>query len=80
MTYVDAAITVLETSRSPMTTSEIMTEITRRQLIRIAGQAPKKTLSSALYRSLGKHPRLRRKAEQGSLRAVRGSVRWYVVR
>jgi hypothetical protein len=80
MTYVDAAITVLETSRSPMTTSEIMAEITRRQLIQITGKTPQQTLSAALYRSLGKHPRLRREAEQGNLRAARGSVRWYVIR
>jgi hypothetical protein len=79
MTYIEAAITVLEASRSSLTRSEIMAEITRRQLIQIAGQTPGNTLSAALYRNLGKHPRLRREAEQGSNRAKRGSVRWYVV-
>jgi hypothetical protein len=79
MTYLEAAVTVLEASPRPLTTSEIMAEITRSSLIPITGQTPGRTLAAALYRNLGKHPRLHREAEQGSWRAVRGSVRWYVV-
>lgn len=80
MTYLEAAVTVLEASSRPLATSEIMAEITRRGLVPITGQTPERTLASALYRNLGKHPRLRREAEQGRNRAARGSVRWYVAR
>jgi hypothetical protein len=78
MTYLEAAITILEGSPHPLTTSEIMAEITRRRLIQIAGQTPEATLGAALYRNLGKHPKLRREAVQRGNRGVRGSVRWYV--
>jgi HB1, ASXL, restriction endonuclease HTH domain len=79
MTYLEAAITVLKTSRHPLATSEIMAEITRRGLIPTTGQTPTRTLSAELYRNLGKHPRLRREAKQGGSGAARGSVRWYLV-
>jgi hypothetical protein len=78
MTYLQAAVAVLEASPRPLTTSEVMAEITRRDLIQVTGQTPERTLAAALYGNIGKHPRLRREAEQGAYRAVRGSVRWYV--
>lgn len=80
MTYLEAAITVLEASPRPMAAPEILAEITRRELIQFTGQTPDRTLAAELYRSLGKHPKLRRDAKPGKTRAARGSVRWYVVR
>jgi HB1, ASXL, restriction endonuclease HTH domain len=79
MTYLQAAITVLEDSQRPLSTSEIMAEISRRDLIQATGKTPERTLAAALYRGIGKHPRLRRDAEEGDFRALYGSVRWYVV-
>lgn len=79
MTYLKAAITVLQASGRPLTTSEIMEQITQRDLVPLTGQTPHATLASALYRNLGKHPQLRREAVQGPSRAVWGTVRWYVV-
>jgi hypothetical protein len=64
MTYLTAAIAVLQASGRPLTTSEVMAEITRQGLIPITGQTPEATLSAALYRNLGKHPQLRREAVQ----------------
>jgi hypothetical protein len=76
MTYLEAAITVLLTSRRPLTTAEIMERITRDGLVTGAGRTPEATLSAALYKNLGKDPLLRREAKQGRQRAVRGTVRW----
>jgi len=76
MTYLEAAITVLRASPCPLTTKEIMERITRDGLVPHTGRTPIATLSAVLYRNLGKDPRLRREAEQGRRRAVRGTVRW----
>jgi hypothetical protein len=78
MTYLEVAITVLEASPRPMDAPEILAEIRRRKLIPLTGRTPDRVLAAALYRNLGKHPRLRRHAKQGRSRAARGSVRWYV--
>lgn len=78
MTYLEAAITVLRTSRRPLTTAEIMERITRDGLVTGTGRTPEATLSAVLYRSLGKDPLLRREAKQGRQRAVKGTVRWTV--
>lgn len=78
MTYIEAAIAVLEASPRPMTIAEIMTEVTRRKLVPITGQTPEQTLATALYRHLGKHPRLRHSTEQGRLRTIKGSSLWYL--
>jgi hypothetical protein len=74
MTYLEAAITVLEASPHPLTASEIMEQITKLGLIEVTGKTPRTTLTAALYRNLGKHPKLRREAVR---RGGRGSVRWY---
>jgi hypothetical protein len=80
MTYLEAAIAVLEASRRPMAAPEILAEIRRRELIQFTGRTPDRTLAAVLYRNLGKHPKLRRDARPGKSRAARGSVRWYVAR
>jgi hypothetical protein len=78
MTYLEAAITVLEDARRPLTTAEIAEHIARSGLITASGRTPKATLSAALYRSVGKRSQLRREAEPGPRRAKRGTVRWSV--
>jgi hypothetical protein len=79
MTYLEAAITVLDESSNPLSTTELLEKIITRALIPVVGKTPDRTLSAELYRNLGKHPRLRREAVQGHGRAWRGTVRWYVV-
>lgn len=79
MTYLTAAIAVLQASERPLTVPEIMAEIARRGLIPITGKTPEATLAATLYRNLDKHPLLRREAVQGTWRAEKGTVRWYVV-
>ena len=76
MTYLEAAIAVLNASQHPLTTAEIMARIVREGLVPISGRTPGATLSAALYRNLGKHQHLRREAQSGRHRAARGSVRW----
>jgi hypothetical protein len=80
MTYLEAAITVLRASHRPLTLTEIMERIARDGLVPVTGRTPQATLSAALYRNLGKDPRLRREAEQVRLRAARGTVRWTLAR
>jgi HB1, ASXL, restriction endonuclease HTH domain len=80
MTYLEAAITVLRASRHPLTTKEIMERMARGGLVPLTGQTPMVTLSAALYRNLGKDPRLRWKGVPGPLRAARGTVRWTLAR
>lgn len=78
MTYLEAAVVVLEASDHPLTTYEILMQIESRELVPSSGQTPVRTLRAALYRNLGKHPRLRVQSEEGSGRAAWGSVRWYL--
>lgn len=79
MTYLEAAISVLSASDEPLTAAEIMNRIEDAELIQITGLTPGRTLAAALYRNIGRHPRLRKEANHGPGRAARGSVRWYVV-
>lgn len=78
MTYLEAAVIVLEASDHPLTTYEVLMQIEGRGLVLPSGQTPVRTLRAALYRSLGKHPRLRKQSREGSGRAAWGSVRWYM--
>jgi hypothetical protein len=78
LSYMDAAVRVLETSKCPMTAREIVAEAVRSGLLRPAGKTPEATMSAALYTSVNKDPRSRvvRLHEPGSKRAARGTVRW----
>jgi hypothetical protein len=80
MTYFEAALLVLKASNRPLSTAEILDRIERRKLISVTGQTPVATLAATLYRHLGKHPELLCERIAGPQRAVRGSVRWTVVR
>lgn len=80
MTYLEAAITVLRSSPRPLTMPEIAERMLSEGLVITTGRTPVATLSATLYRSLGKHPQLRREAEPGHQRPKRGSVRWTLAR
>jgi hypothetical protein len=80
MTYLEAAIKVLGTSQEPLTAAEITDRIIASGLVYTEGRTPEATLKAVLYRNLGTHPQLRRVAQAGRKRAVRGSVRWTLAR
>ncbi len=78
MTFLQAAMAVLEACRRPMTTTEIVKEAMRRGLLQSAGKTPEASLSACLYLYVRAHADgpLVRLAEPGGTRARRGSVRW----
>ncbi len=80
MTFLDAALAVLEACRRPMTAAEIVDEARRRGLLVSAGKTPPASLSARLYLYVRDHPDglVVRVAEPGKARARRGSVRWAV--
>jgi hypothetical protein len=80
MTYFEAALRVLRSSRRPLSTSEILERIQRQNLLQLTGRTPAATLSAALYRHVGKHPQLRREYVPGAHRAKKGTVRWRLER
>lgn len=78
MTYVEAALTVLETCGRPLTTREILDEATQRGLLTPTGKTPLASMSAELYtlsRARSGKP-LIRLSEPGGARARRGTVRW----
>ena len=78
MTYLDAAIAVLNASRKPMTTAEITESAIRKGLIRPLGKTPNATMSATLYLHARDRAEsaIRREYRPGPTRAARGSVRW----
>ena len=76
--YLDAAVSVLESCKRPMNVREIVAEAIRRGILRPAGKTPEATMSAALYMSVNKDSRARvvRLHEPGPKRARRGTVRW----
>lgn len=78
MSYVDAAVRILESHKRPMTVREIVAEAVQSGLLEPSGKTPKASMSAALYTAVQKGPRTRliRLHEPGPKRAVRGSVRW----
>jgi hypothetical protein len=76
--YMDAAVSVLESSKRPMTAREIVAEAVRSGLLQPAGKTPEATMSAALYTSVNKDPQTRvvRLHEPGTKRTARGTVRW----
>ena len=78
MTFLEAAMAVLEACGRPMTATEIVEEAKRRGLLQSAGKTPEASLSARLYVYVRDHPdgRLVRLAEAGPNRARHGSVRW----
>jgi HB1, ASXL, restriction endonuclease HTH domain len=76
VTYLEAAIKVLKSSRRPLSTNEIVERAIARGLTQPTGKTPAATMSAVLYRHLGEGSQLRQIAEPGPRRAVRGTVRW----
>ena len=78
MTYVEAAISVLKSSRKPMSSGAITEAAVRKGLIRPRGKTPAATMSAALYIYArdDEAPVLRRDFRPGPTRAARDSVRW----
>jgi hypothetical protein len=76
MTYYQAAMAVLGSSKKPLSTRELLDRVIELGLVESTGQTPEATLSAALYRHAMKDPVLRRVFVPGSMRAKRGSVRW----
>jgi HB1, ASXL, restriction endonuclease HTH domain len=77
MTYLDAAETVLKGARNSLTAREITNRAIELGLLRSVHRTPEATMSAALYMHLKRGGQLvRRVAEPGKKRAVRGTVRW----
>jgi hypothetical protein len=82
MTYLEAALAVLKASPRAMTTEEITEAAIRKGLIQPRGRTPTATMSAELYRYLHRADAsaIEREFQPGTMRAVRGSVRWRYVR
>ena len=78
MTFLQAAVTVLESAGRAMTADEITAEALRQGLISRSGKTPTATMSAELYMNVRENPRSRlvRQSDPGPNRARRGSVRW----
>jgi hypothetical protein len=81
VTYLEAAVKVLENAKRPMTVQEIVDEALARGLLKPSGKTPQATMSAKLYLHLRnkREPQIRRHAEPGPTRAKRGSVAWSLV-
>lgn len=79
MTFLEAARDVLGKAEEPLTTGKVFQRALDRGLIGSRGSTPVSTMSAVLYgEARRKGARVRRLAEEGSTRALRGSVRWII--
>ena len=76
MTYFEAAVQILESSRNPLTTREITERALELGLIVPQGKTPLATMSAVLYRRLGADAQLVKAGARGPTRARWGTVRW----
>jgi len=77
MTYVEAAVAVLQEAGHPLTAREITEEALCHGLLTGASRTPEASMSAALYMHLKKGgQRVRRVSKPGEKRALRGTVRW----
>jgi hypothetical protein len=76
VTYYEAALQVLRSARSPLTTRQITDMALERKLITPSGKTPHQTMSATLYGRVRTDPQLVKLADQGPTRANQGSVRW----
>lgn len=81
MTFLEAAIAVLNESDRPLTDREITETALRKKLLTRVGKTPAKSMSAVLYlhASRAPHPKIVRLADPGPTRARRGTVRWQLV-
>jgi HB1, ASXL, restriction endonuclease HTH domain len=75
MTFLEAALQILGSSRQPLTTREIMERALRQELIDTRGKTPLATMDAVLYRALRTDGDLVKLDDPGAARAKRGSVR-----
>lgn len=76
MTYFEAAVQILKSSRKPLTTQEITKLAIEQGLIAPRGKTPDNTMSAVLYGRLGTDDQLVKTEERSGARAKRGTVRW----
>jgi hypothetical protein len=76
MTYYQAALIVLRSTRRPLSTREITNLALQRNLIQPGGKTPNDTMSAVLYTRVGGNSELVKVDAPGNGRAKRGSVRW----
>ena len=80
MTYYEAALQVLASSKRPLSTKEIVERALDKGIIVSQGRTPQATMSAVLYRHLGLDPKLLKISTPGRGRAERGSVHWTLSR
>jgi hypothetical protein len=76
MTFLEAALQILRSSRTPLTTQEITDRALQLELIETRGKTPSATMSSVLYKAVHSDGELVKLEDLGAVRAKRGSVRW----
>jgi hypothetical protein len=76
MTFYEAAVQILRSSREPLTIEEITERALARGLIVSRGKTPQATMATVLYRRLGTDPQLVKIGDRAKWRAKRGTVRW----
>jgi hypothetical protein len=78
MTFLEAALQILRSSRTPLTTQEITERALQEGLIGTHGETPNASMSAVLYLALRTDGNLVKIDDRGAVRARRGSVRWTV--
>lgn len=79
MTYAQAALEVLRSSRQPLTTEEVTKRALEMELISPEqSKTPSKSMAAALYRTFNSEGPIVKIDIPGQERAKRGSVRWTV--
>jgi hypothetical protein len=78
VTFLEAALEVLQHSREAMTAAEISGRALEKGLIQTTGKTPAMTMAASLYKEAVKGPAslVVKVAKPGNLRSRRGSVRW----
>jgi HB1, ASXL, restriction endonuclease HTH domain len=76
MTFYEAALQILKSSRKPLTTKEITDRALDRGLIISRGKTPVATMAAVLYKRLGTDLQLVKTEDRGPARAKPGTVRW----
>ncbi len=76
MTFYEAALQILKSSRQPLTSQEITRRALELALVTSRGKTPAATMAAVLYRQLSSDPQLVKIEDHGPTRAKRGTVRW----
>jgi hypothetical protein len=76
MTFYEAALRILKSSRKPLSTREITERALERGLIVSHGKTPEASMAAVLYGRLGTDTQLVKIEDHGPTRAKRGTVRW----